>query len=208
MRIYLSPRFEEQLKRQPTLAETHIVMLLGSLSVLSPDKALSDSKAKKLANHGDLYMFNVDSLRLFASRTESSGEPVLVFLDIQEKCGSPRYLHLLDSDALKWEVDSLVANTNHAIVDDNMVIDEMTNTNACGWWLDDYEIDSIEKHDDGTITADMTFHLTGDQLDDKMYSGTEISGRATVTISSEGAVTYEVTEVETDQDEGDDSVVP
>lgn len=196
MKVYLSPRFHDQLNRQGKSVADRIAMLLVSLHEIPHDKALSDLRVKKLASHADLYMFNVDNLRLFASKAVSDNEPVLLFLDIQEKSGSPRYLHLLDGESLKWEVDSLVANSNHAIVEDDKVNSEIASTNACGWWLDDYNIESIEKHGDRTITAEMTFHLTGDQDEDRMYSGTEIHGRATVTISEDGDVSYEVTEAE------------
>jgi hypothetical protein len=207
MKIFFSPRFEKQLSLQSTQSESHILMLIGNLASLPPEKTLADPRMKKLAHNGDLLMLNVDNLRLFASHTETDGQPALVLLDIQEKCGSPRYLHLLDSDSLKWEVDSLVANTNHVIVDDDKITEIMAGTNADGWWLDDYEIDSISKHDDGTITAEMRFHLTGDQKEDQMYCGTEINGSASVLISPEGVVSYEVTEASKD-DVADEETSP
>lgn len=198
MKLFLSPKFSDQMNRLPKQTADRIGMLLVDLHQMPSEQVLSDSRAKHLATHGDLLMFNVENLRIFADKAEKDNEPVLLFLDIQQKRGTPRYLHLLDGEALKWEVDSIIANTNASILGDDTVNSEIASTNACGWWLDDYEVESIDKNPDGTITVEMTFHLSGDHDDDRMYSGTEITGKATATIAEDGDVSYEVTEAEKD----------
>lgn len=115
------------------------------------------------------------------------------------------YVRTLGKAQIESEIDSKIADASDGIVDDDAFCDEMAGTNATGWHVDDYRIKSVDVQCD-PIKVQLDYHASGEQLDDKSYCGTEISGTATATIDREGAVSFkEVTaEVETEEEEPSD----
>ena len=115
------------------------------------------------------------------------------------------YARTLDKVQLEREVDSKIADASDEIVDADAFCGEMAETNAVGWYIDDYSIRSIDVQSD-PIEVQLRYHASGDQLEEKAYCGTEISGTATVTIDREGSVIFKdvVAEVEAVEEEPSD----
>jgi hypothetical protein len=106
-----------------------------------------------------------------------------------------QYLNTLNEQALQHEVDSRIADTHYRLIDDELICSLMAETNACDWYLDDYEILNIEVEDE-SATVSISFHATGESDLDRPYCGDEISGTAQAQIDEFGDVSY--TKVEAD----------
>jgi len=99
------------------------------------------------------------------------------------------YLHSLNQEAFEEEVDSRIADTHQCLIDDELICSLMAETNACDWYVDEYEILGIEVEDEA-VRAKISFHAVGDSDLDRPYCGHEISGTAQVEIDEFGHVSY------------------
>lgn len=98
-------------------------------------------------------------------------------------------------------IDAVIANSVHELIDSDVVISEMATTNATDWSVDEYEIKSWEA-DDHYVRVVLSFHCSGEQDTDSMYSGDEISGTATAVIAADGTVSFEEVTAEKESYEG------
>lgn len=96
----------------------------------------------------------------------------------------------LAADEAAERVDAVIAESIHELIDSDEVTSEMATTNATDWGVDEYDIKSWTIAGD-TVRVELTFHCTGEQDSDKMFSGDEITGTATATIDAGGHVEYE-----------------
>lgn len=106
-----------------------------------------------------------------------------------------QYLHTLNEEALHEEVDSRIADTHYSLIDDELICSLMTETNACDWYVDEYEILNIEFEDD-SATVSISFHVVGHSDLDRPYCGDEISGTAQAEIDEFGHISYKEVEAE------------
>ncbi len=97
----------------------------------------------------------------------------------------------LDKEDAIATIDTIIAETITELTEHDLVAGVMAQTNADGWDVDDYSIVNINLATD-PIEVTLLFHASGDQIDDKMYSGTKISGNALARIDTNGAIEYEV----------------
>jgi len=88
----------------------------------------------------------------------------------------------------------------HKIVESESVNSIISETNASDWGVDEFEIEDIEKTDEN-IFLDITFHVSGQQQEDKMCLGNAISGHAKCTISSDDKVVFDDIETEIDKED-------
>lgn len=113
------------------------------------------------------------------------------------------YLRSLDKKDRNSAIDEKIADSSDDIVDEEAFASEMATTNACGWSVDDYHVESIDIEAD-PIEVRLSYHATGNQLEDKMYYGTVIRGEAVALIDRDGLVEFTQVSAAKD-DERDDS---
>lgn len=107
----------------------------------------------------------------------------------------PGYLQKLNgmsSAELETEFDKVIPDTLNEITDSQVFCDTMAGTNAVMWSVDDNEFDIpnlVIGNDDAHLP--MTYHASGDQLEDKGHCGDEITGEAQVVFDDDGNFTYE-----------------
>lgn len=102
------------------------------------------------------------------------------------------YIHYLKdrSDAERGaEIDEKIAETYHEILDSEIFASAIAETNASGWGMDEYEVQNIDLGDEECIVR-LTYSASGDQAEDKPYSGDKVTGTAEAIIDSQGAVDY------------------
>jgi len=99
------------------------------------------------------------------------------------------YLNTLTEAERESAVDEKIADTHHEILESEQFANIIAETNATGWGIDDYEIEDIDIDDD-ECTVHVSYSASGDQEEDKMYSGDKVTGTASAVIDSHGAVGY------------------
>jgi PIN domain len=107
------------------------------------------------------------------------------------------------------EIQSLVDEVIHEILDKEPIPTLIAGTNALGWGCDTYDLEDIQ-YNDGIWTADLTFMLSGDQEDEKAWHGTAILGHCLVTVDKDKHVTFSKMDafMENDSGEPEDSEEP
>jgi len=99
------------------------------------------------------------------------------------------YLRSLSDDSLNRVLEEILVDSLHGIDNEESVSGAIAMTNASGFDVDDvqFEIDDIDLFDDDQARMDFRFHMTGehDWESDKMYSGHEIAGSATLVIETD-----------------------
>jgi hypothetical protein len=100
------------------------------------------------------------------------------------------YLRTLNAEELHSELDERISLAVQDLVDSDAVIAEMTETNTTSWDVDDFGIGDIDLSGE-SASVDLTFTVTGEQEDDKPWSGTQAAGEATAIIDSNGNVSFE-----------------
>jgi hypothetical protein len=75
----------------------------------------------------------------------------------------------------------------HEIADSDEFNSATAITNATDFSVDEYEIQDID-FDEGECVVKMTFSASGEQLEDRMFSGDRIVGDCEAVIDSEGAL--------------------
>lgn len=99
------------------------------------------------------------------------------------------YLRSLSEAELERTVEAQVGNTIQEVLESGRVIDEIAETNAGGYAIDEYEITDIHLEDD-ECRATISYTALGDQSDERMYLGHKISGTAEAVIDSNGLLHY------------------
>ncbi|HTU18649.1 MAG TPA: hypothetical protein VMG10_11360 [Gemmataceae bacterium] len=117
------------------------------------------------------------------------------------------YIHFLKSltEAERQSaIDEKIAETSHEILDSEVFARTIAVTNASGWGMDDYEVQRIDLGEEACIVR-LTYSASGEQAENKAYSGDRVTGTAEAVIDSHGAVEYrEITaELVHDDDERD-----
>jgi hypothetical protein len=105
------------------------------------------------------------------------------------------------------EIDQVVANTNNEIMNSEEFASAIAETNASAFDIDQYEVGNIDLSD-GECVVQLTYSASGDQEEDKAYSGNRVTGEAVLVIDSAGSVGYrnvtaEVDHSDLDGDEGE-----
>lgn len=93
-------------------------------------------------------------------------------------------------------IEDKVSDTIRSILmDDETISSVMAETNASGWDIDQYNIQSVSL-EDNECTAEITFEASGEQEEDMGYCGNKISGSAEIVVDSYGTVNYRNVEAE------------
>jgi hypothetical protein len=100
------------------------------------------------------------------------------------------------------ELEDLIGERVHELVNRGEINDLIANTNAVGWGLDVYDINN-GRFDKGKFIAEVEFSICGDQEDDKPWHGTTISGCCRVIVDKNKNVRF--TQIEASlEDESDE----
>lgn len=122
------------------------------------------------------------------------------------------YIHYLKGLAKAEQqsaIDEKIAETSHEILDSGAFGSAIAETNASGWGMAEYEIQDIDLGDEECIVT-FSYSASGDQDEEKPYSGDTVTGTAKAAIDSQGAVEYrditaEVMHDSAEPDSGEDS---
>ena len=115
----------------------------------------------------------------------------------------PNYLdHLktLSQEELNGEIDDKISETDSEILNSDEVNDAIAVTNAFGWGIDEYQVTVIAMGKEECIVK-LTYSASGDQDQDKMYSGTCVTGEAEAVIDASGNVEYREITASVDHDD-------
>lgn len=112
------------------------------------------------------------------------------------------YLVSLSEAELRIEIESRISETIFEIVDSEEFSGAISETNASGFSIDDYEVGEIVLME-GECIASISFSSDGDQLLDKPFCGNRIIGEAAAIFNGEGEIEYRSISAEVDY--GDDS---
>ena len=105
--------------------------------------------------------------------------------------GAPyiRYLSTLSKDRLLIEADDLISETLYEIIQSDAFSSAMAETNASDFDVDGYEIRDTELRDDELI-INLAYTASGQQDEDRMYSGDTIRGKAVAVVNGFRDVHY------------------
>jgi len=104
------------------------------------------------------------------------------------------FLSSLNEKELSVEIDNILSETIHEIIDDESIISLMATTNAFGWSVDEYEIENIEIDDECVV--EFSFAASGEHDDEKMYYGDKITGKGIAKITIEKNVNFDIVDAE------------
>jgi hypothetical protein len=96
----------------------------------------------------------------------------------------------MDETAAKDEIESHISNSIWEIVESEAFSCAIADTNACGFDIDEYSIDSYDI-ENNEVSVEISFSATGEQLEDKMFCGNRISGHATLIIHEDESIEYQ-----------------
>lgn len=108
----------------------------------------------------------------------------LKLLDVKvtrEEITSERATIKATAPAHQSEIENLIEDVVHDLLNCEEIAPLIAQTNTCGWQTDECTVDNLEQLD-GTWTAHVSFSYSGEQEDDKPWHGDAISGRCTVEI--------------------------
>ncbi len=88
------------------------------------------------------------------------------------------------------EIDDVISNNKHELIESDEVNQVVVATNTYGWTVDDCPIIDYEIIDD-KIAVNISFHCSGDQDNNKPFSGNKIRGTATAIIDNNRNVNFE-----------------
>jgi hypothetical protein len=105
----------------------------------------------------------------------------------------------------KGEIEEIIGETIDDLTNEDEISGLIAESNASGWTCDDLNVDNVDYHK-GAWIAEVSFHFSGEQNEDRAWCGTEISGRCSVTISPEREVSFSDISAELDRgaDESDE----
>lgn len=105
-----------------------------------------------------------------------------------------------DKFIVEQAIDERIADAIYDLIEADELSTEIAGTNATGWMVDDYTITDIDTSSE-PVEVKLTFSASGDQLDDKPFAGSSLSGSATAQISDDGSV--EFTDIEVSRNDGE-----
>mgnify|MGYP001174224255 CR=1 FL=1 len=112
------------------------------------------------------------------------------------------YLRTLSEKELDVEIDNIICEITHELIDSDEVNSLIAITNTYAWDCDDYNIEEIEILDTECIVT-LYFHASGDQDDDKPFHGNSISGKAEAVIGEDESVYFQKVSAHLDIDDED-----
>jgi hypothetical protein len=113
-------------------------------------------------------------------------------------------LILSNVDELLGAVDFLISDMHLSdVVDDELVIYEMAETNTDGWYAEDLHVTGLtiaSTLDDKkpVVMAEASLAVYGDQIPDRMYTPNKCDIEAVLKITRDGKTTFEITKAELD----------
>lgn len=106
-------------------------------------------------------------------------------------------LHQMTRKRMEEELFRMISDAEHQITDDEIVAGCIADTNASDFVVDETSIESIEFAPDfASCRAELSFSMSGEQIEDKMWGPTEIRGNAVLTIGPEDQVDLRVSRAE------------
>jgi hypothetical protein len=91
----------------------------------------------------------------------------------------------------------------YQLIDTDEVNSAIAETNATGWEVSTYELQNVKK-ENGVISGDLQFWLSGDQDEDKSWFGNSIVGCCTVELDSDGNLEFNEIGASVDRDDDPD----
>lgn len=104
--------------------------------------------------------------------------------------GFIRDLKGMSKEALAHAIDNKLADAVFVLVDMGNSPEEMAGSNATGFHVDEYEVEQIDFTSE-ECRVSLNWHATGDQDDDKPFTGTTLRGTAVAVINDLGEVEFE-----------------
>jgi hypothetical protein len=104
---------------------------------------------------------------------------------------------------LQNEIQSVLNNTLNEITESDEFGSEMATTNACAFYVDEYDILDIEADDDECVVK-IRYAASGEQMEDKMYYGDRITGEADAVVNPDASVEYRNVTAHVDHGDRDD----
>ena len=104
-----------------------------------------------------------------------------------------RFLRGLSEKDCASHIEDLIAETDHQILNDEIICGLMAETNAVDWDCSGWELLKVE-FASGKCLATLSFSMSGEQDEDKPFSGTSIKGNCLAEISDDHSIEYKVTE--------------
>jgi hypothetical protein len=112
------------------------------------------------------------------------------------------YLRTLSEKELGVEIDNIICEITHELIDADEVNSLIAMTNTYAWDCDDYNIEEIDILDTECIVT-LSFHATGDQDEDKPFHGDSISGKAEAVVGEDESVYFQNVSAKLDIDDED-----
>ncbi len=97
------------------------------------------------------------------------------------------------------EIEALVEDAIHNLLDEDHILSLIAETNALGWDCDAHDLENI-RFKGGNWTADLAFSLSGEQDSAKPWHGDTIAGRCVVIIDKDKNVTFTKVEASLEDD--------
>lgn len=97
-------------------------------------------------------------------------------------------------------ISSVLEEEIQLIDNEDPVASLIAETNAFNFFVDEFSIDNITFEDDFIVEVNFSFHMSGENLEDKPYCGNEINGAGLAIIDSEKNIEIEVLSGEVDRD--------
>jgi PIN domain len=108
------------------------------------------------------------------------------------------------ASAHESEVEGLVEEALHDLLNSEEMSSLIAQTNTSGWACDQFEVGTVEVSD-GIWTVQVFFSFSGEQDEDKPWSGNTISGNCVMEIDREKKVTFSELEADVERDEDHES---
>ncbi|MCG6140653.1 hypothetical protein [Leptospira mtsangambouensis] len=152
-------------------------------------------KIRNRINHGNLDTpINLDNfLTAFNVSKRILNEIRYDYLE-QNNTSYIAFLKNLSESELKTEIENLISETIYDLINEDELSNLIASTNAFDWEIDNFSILNI-KFNLNECIAKIKFHATGEQHEEKMFSGSEINGECTATIDSEKNTNFEVNKI-------------
>lgn len=101
---------------------------------------------------------------------------------------------------LARELEAIILEAAHDIVEHDNFVSEMATTNATAWEVTDCRVqaDSVKFADDA-VTVSVSYMARGEQEADRPYAGTKIRGEAVAVIDHDGVSFADVTAEQDDE---------
>lgn len=171
---------------------------LMKYGILDRSRADHYNEVRKIRNsivHGPGSEIPVETIKAALGKLQE----LLAFVE----AGYVEYLRSLSEDERQEAVWAKIDETYHEIADSDEFNSATAITNATAFSVDECEIQDID-FDEGKCVVKMTFSASGEQLEDRMFSGDRIVGDCAAVIDSDGRVEYRDVHAEVDHGEDDE----